>query len=148
MSNTKENDMETETQLETKAGIPPDALVTHGDMMRLFEDFKQTNDKRLSAIDKRRGDVVQEEKMARMNEALTAHQRQLDEINVKHARPPLAGEKTPLTHDQREHKMAFAEYVRRGESANLRALETKAMSVGSNPDGGYTVNAILCSRWS
>src|SRR6185369_5307534 len=25
------------------------------------------------------------------------------------------------------------------ESANLRALETKAMSVGSNPDGGYTV---------
>ena len=43
-----------------------------------------------------------------------------------------------LTHDQREHKAAFDEYVRRGESGNLRALETKAMSVGSNPDGGYT----------
>ncbi len=27
----------------------------------------------------------------------------------------------------------------RGESASLRALETKAMSVGSNPDGGYLV---------
>ena len=133
--------MEIETQLETKAGIPPDALVTHGDMMRMFEDFKQTNEARMTAIDKRRGDVLQEEKMARMNEALTAHQRQLDDINLKSARPPFGaeGEKAPLTHDQREHKMAFAEYVRRGESANLRALETKAMSVGSNPDGGYTV---------
>ena len=29
--------------------------------------------------------------------------------------------------------------MRNGESAGLRALETKAMSVGSNPDGGYMV---------
>ena len=29
--------------------------------------------------------------------------------------------------------------MRGGESAGLRALETKAMSVGSNPDGGYLV---------
>src|SRR5262249_32867095 len=107
---------------------------------RLFEDFKQTNNERLTAIDKRRGDVLTEEKMARMNEALTSHQRQLDHINVKSARPPLSAErKGELTHDQLEHKAAFDTYVRRGESGNLRALETKAMSVGSNPDGGYTV---------
>jgi HK97 family phage major capsid protein len=131
--------MDIDTQLETKAGLPPDALVTHGDMMRLFEDFKQTNDQRLTSTDKRRGDVLLEEKVGRMNEALTSHQRQLDEINVKSARPPLSSERAPLTHDHREHKAAFHEYVRRGESGNLRALETKAMSVGSNPDGGYTV---------
>jgi HK97 family phage major capsid protein len=41
--------------------------------------------------------------------------------------------------DQLEHKAAFDRYVRFGESEGLRALETKAMSVGSNPDGGYTV---------
>ena len=41
--------------------------------------------------------------------------------------------------EAREHKAAFDTYVRHGESANLRALETKAMSAGSNPDGGYTV---------
>src|ERR1051325_377724 len=101
MSNTKENDMEIETQLETKAGIPPDALVTHGDMMRLFEDFKQTNDKRL-ASQKRGGDVLLEEKMARNNAAITAHHRQTDDINDKSPRPPLSGEKPALTHDQRE----------------------------------------------
>jgi HK97 family phage major capsid protein len=38
-----------------------------------------------------------------------------------------------------EHKAAFLSYVRTGESAGLRALESKALSVGSNPDGGYLV---------
>lgn len=37
-------DIDTGTGLETKAGIPHDAVVTHGDMMRAFEAFKETND--------------------------------------------------------------------------------------------------------
>src|SRR5207253_4549414 len=39
----------------------------------------------------------------------------------------------------REHKAAFDDYLPNGESGGLRALELKAMSVGSNPDGGYVV---------
>ena len=31
-------DLETNTGLETKAGIPPDAVVTHAEMMRAFEE--------------------------------------------------------------------------------------------------------------
>jgi HK97 family phage major capsid protein len=38
-----------------------------------------------------------------------------------------------------EHKQAFEAYMRAGETANLRALELKALSVGANPDGGYLV---------
>ena len=49
-------------ELETKAGIPHDAVVTHADMMRAFEAFKETNDEQL---EKRNGDVVLEEKLAR-----------------------------------------------------------------------------------
>ena len=61
-------------------------------------------------------------------------------MTVQRARPPLGAEhKGVLTYDQREHKAAFHEYVRRGEMRQLRSVETKAMSVGSNPDGGYTV---------
>jgi HK97 family phage major capsid protein len=41
--------------------------------------------------------------------------------------------------DAREHKSAFDAYIRSGESAGLRALESKAMSVGSAADGGYLV---------
>jgi hypothetical protein len=35
-------DIETNTELETKAGIPPDAVVTHAEMMRAFESRKPT----------------------------------------------------------------------------------------------------------
>jgi HK97 family phage major capsid protein len=47
-------DIETDTGLETKAGIPPDAVVTHAEMMRAFEEFKEANDKQLAGIEQRR----------------------------------------------------------------------------------------------
>jgi HK97 family phage major capsid protein len=134
----KEKDMDIDTQLETKAGVPGDALVTHGEMMRAFEQLKESNDERLASL-KRGGDVLLEEKVARINDAVDAHQRRFEELALKSARPPLGTAREVRTHDQREHKTAFESYVRSGESAGLRALEVKAMSVGSSPDGGYTV---------
>ena len=64
----------------------------------------------------------------------------MDDIALKSARPPLAADGTESKgRSAREHKMAFDAYVRGGETANLRALESKALSAGSNPDGGYLV---------
>ena len=51
-------DIDTHTELETKAGIPLDAVVTHGELMRAFEAFKQANDERLALSQTRNGDVV------------------------------------------------------------------------------------------
>ena len=117
---------------EQKAGVPADAYCTHQDVHRIFESYKQENEVRLAEIAKRKPDPLTEQKLARLDAAF-------QDALVKQARPPLSGENAPPTHDQIEHKAAFHEYVRRGESANLRALEQKAMSIGSNPDGGYTV---------
>jgi HK97 family phage major capsid protein len=129
--------MDIDTELETKAGIPHDAVVTHADMMRAFEAFKEANDERLT---KRDGDVVLEEKLARINNTIDAQGRRLDEITLKSARPALGGERAQLRSASAiEHKAAFEAYVRAGETANLRALEGKAMSIGSNADGGYLV---------
>ena len=130
-------DIDTQTELETKAGIPLDAVVTHGEMMRAFEAFKDANDERLA---KRDADVVLEEKLARINATIDAQARRLDDIALKAARPLLGGERAarPGT-SALEHKAAFDAYVRSGETAGLRALEVKALSVGSNPDGGYLV---------
>ncbi len=131
-------DIETQHTLETKAGIAPEALVTHGEMLRAFEAFKEANDERLA--ERRGGDVVLEEKVARINAAIETHQRALDELALKGARPALDRDgRAAVTLDRREHKAAFEGYMRTGESAGLRTLEVKAMSVGSNPDGGYVV---------
>jgi hypothetical protein len=41
---------------ETKSGIPLDAGVTHAEMMRAFEEFRETNDQRLALSQKRVGE--------------------------------------------------------------------------------------------
>ncbi|HEV7876954.1 phage major capsid protein [Bradyrhizobium sp.] len=123
---------------ETKAGIPSgDAQDVYDAMMRTFEEFKSENDGRLKAIEQRKGDVLNDEKLARMDAALNAQQQQLDAISLNRARPALEGRRPDA--GAREHKSAFDDYVRSGEAAGLRALEMKAMSIASNPDGGYLV---------
>ncbi len=130
-------DIDTANDLETKAGIPQDAVVTHAEMMHAFEAFKVANDERL---DKRDGDVVLEEKLSRINASIDAQGRRLDEITLKNARPAFGGERgQPRSASALEHKAAFEVYVRSGEAGGLRALEAKALTVGSNPDGGYLV---------
>ena len=130
-------DIDTHDELETKAGIPPEAVVTHGEMMRAFEAFKEANDERL---DKRDADVVLEEKLSRINATIDAQGRRLDEITLKSARPVFGSERaTQRSASALEHKAAFEAYVRAGEAGGLRALEAKAMTIGSNPDGGYLV---------
>ncbi|MDO9414031.1 MAG: phage major capsid protein [Pseudolabrys sp.] len=137
-------DIDTHTALETKSGIPLDAMVTHAEMMRAFEAFKETNDQRLALDKKQAGDVLVEEKLSRINAAMDAQAKRLDEISLKAARPALGPGFGGERHAQRsasaiEHKQAFESYVRSGEAEGLRALESKAMSIGSNPDGGYIV---------
>jgi HK97 family phage major capsid protein len=116
---------------EHKAGVPAEPL-GNDEVLRILEAYRQTNDARVTAIEKRKPDPQLEEKLARMDA-------RLDSLTVKQARPPLDREPSADDPNQREHKTAFDIYVRSGESAGLRALETKAMTVGSNPDGGYVV---------
>lgn len=133
-------DIETHNELETKAGIPSDALVTHAEMMRAFEAYKETNDQRLALDAKRAGDVLVEEKLARIDRTIDTHGRRLDDITLKGSRPALGGDRQAVrSQSALEHKAAFDSYVRSGETAGLRALEVKALSAGSNPDGGYLV---------
>jgi HK97 family phage major capsid protein len=130
--------------LETKAGFPPDAPmreahVTHAELMRIFDAFKAANDERIAAIERRSADVLHEEKVARIDAALDAQARRLDELTLKAARPQLGIETGVSRASAREHKAAFEAYIRSGESAGLRALEVKAMSAGTPADGGYLV---------
>src|SRR6476660_3176602 len=130
-------DIDIDTGLETKAGLPQDAVVTHSDMMRAFEEFKQAHDQKIAGMERRGADVLLDEKLARIDRTIEAQARRLDEITLKKARPAFgygrAGEGLA------EHKAAFEAYVRLGETTNLRASELKALSAGSNPDGGFLV---------
>jgi HK97 family phage major capsid protein len=102
----------------------------HDGVLEAFEAFKEANDDRLAQIEKRMSaDVVTSEKVDRISKAI-------DELTLKARRPSLGGEKRS---EPSEHKQAFDAYIRKGEAYGLAAIEQKAMSIGSNPDGGFIV---------
>ena len=130
--------METQkTAPETKA-VPETMTAAFNEFMEAFEAFKETNDIRLGEIEqKMTADVVTREKVDRINRAMDEHKRVLDHLALRRARPALGGGvENP---EAAEHKEAFSAYMRRGDESALRALEGKAMSVGSAADGGYLV---------
>jgi HK97 family phage major capsid protein len=103
------------------------------DFTRAFEAYKDTNDQRLADIERRSADPLTDEKLARID-------RTLDDLSIKLQRPHLSSASystasAPLA----AHKLAFDTYVRKGDTAPLSALETKALSANSNPDGGFTI---------
>ncbi|MDB5592156.1 phage major capsid protein [Enterovirga sp.] len=111
------------------------------DFARTFDAFRQTNDERLGEIETRlQADTLTEEKLARIDHALDEAKGRLDRLQLDSRRPVLPSP----ARDRRdpallEHKVAFDLYVRAGEAAGLKALESKALSAGSGPDGGYLV---------
>ena len=124
---------------ETKSATTPEMTSAFSDFMSAFEAFRETNDERLGQIETRlSADVVTSDKLDRID-------RTLDALQLKSSRPALAtatlgpssgGERTLSSPRQ---KAAFDSYVRKGEIAALRSLEAKALSAGSDPDGGYLV---------
>jgi HK97 family phage major capsid protein len=126
---------------EQKAGISSAQTSAHEELWRAFEEFKSVNDDRLASL-AQRGDVLIEEKVERLNAVIDRQAKRIDELSLKQARPQLGAERKGASDmAAREHKAAFESYMRAGESAGLRQLETKSLSAGSNPDGGYLVPA-------
>jgi len=118
--------------LENKATANAAARDTAGllaELMGAFEEFKRTNDDRLAELERRgAADVLTEEKLGRLNAALDGAKAAMDRVALERSRPPLEAGR-PEAGD--EYKEAFSAYVKRGEE--------KALSIGSNPDGGYLV---------
>ena len=113
--------------LENKAGAGIDTMF--GEFMSACEEFKRSNDARLGELEKRgSADVITEDKVERLNQALDNAKSAIDRASLERARPRLEGGRADAGD---EYKDAFSAYVKRGEE--------KALRIGSNPDGGYLV---------
>lgn len=105
-----------------------------------FEEFKKVNDARLASIESKGyapADTV--EKLAKINEDISALGKQIDEVAKKANRPAIGTEGKGLTDEQIEHKQAFGNFLRKGDASNLEQIQRKATRMGSDPDGGYIV---------
>jgi HK97 family phage major capsid protein len=106
-------------------------------LMRSFEAYKATNDEQLDQLETRKAaDALTTEKLARIERTLDQQQRSFDALALKAARPAIGGQPPEAV---TEHKAAFGGYLRKGDVSRLAGLERKALSVGSEADGGYLV---------
>lgn len=101
-------------------------------LLRAFEEFKSANDARLGALERKRGDVLLEEKVDRIDRALAEQKALIERAAMAGRRPALGGDPAAS-----EHKSAWHAYLRRGDVSALTQIESKALSVGSDPNGGY-----------
>lgn len=134
---------------------------------RAFEEFKAANDAKLKEIEaKGAADPVLEAKLSKLEDAMDAAQKTADEavLAVKRSQRVITDEKgnavdldakalewadtiarkrgtraTEFTaKDLDDYKGSFLGYLRKGDQI-MGSDELKALSVGSDPDGGYVV---------
>jgi len=140
---------------------------------RAFESFKEANNKRISQIEKKgSADPVTEVEVKRLNDEIGRAMkesktvtRRIDMIETAMSRSPMgevksndvecakafAMERKGVTGGQmdvseyRAYKNAFGNYLRKN-NAGSQIEEQKALSVGSDPDGGYAVTPDMTGR--
>lgn len=105
-----------------------------------WEQFKQVNDQRLHEIERKGyADPLHHEHLKKISDALDQHKRRMDQIETVHGRPGLEMSGAAFVENHSEYKAAFRGYLRKGAEAGLDGLQLKALSVGTDTNGGYLV---------
>lgn len=128
-----------ETRARGLVGVRADATDPKALLAQIngaFEEFKTSHNAAL-----KQQDVVQTEKVDRINATITDLGKELDKVNSNIAALKIGGGagggKDPAIG---EHALAFNRFFRNGAEAGLKDLEIKAkLSTNSDPDGGYLV---------
>lgn len=131
-------------------------------LLATVAEFRAENDKALTELRKGQEDVVRSEKVDRINSDISAIQDQIKELAQRAASAELTGGKegVNLVEAAKElslhaglsseldiagyqaYQKGLGVYMRKGDPRSIQA----AMSVGSDPDGGYTVTPDTSGR--
>lgn len=115
-------------------------------LARAFEDYKSTNDERLHALERKgNADPLLDDKLGRIDQAMTQLQDEVSRVKTVLKRPTFAGGKVADEPDS-AYKQSFLRYVMKGVEADLQAIDTKDMSVINDPSGGYMVPQEMSER--
>lgn len=125
--------MKVSKELEQKIANP--ALKNaQNELMQVFSAFQDANDSRLAEIEKKVvADVLLEEKVDRLDKALSRAQSSLDKLSLMNSRPFLSSEAKSVS----EHKSAWGQFMRKGDENALYRIEEKSLSSGVASDGGH-----------
>lgn len=117
----------------------PDANKILAELQQAFSAFREANDKEIADLKKGMGDVVQTEKVDRINAEIEKLQEAMTDLATAQAGGQIGGG-GQVSPEQAEYAQAFDRFFRKGVESNLRELEIKAAGrTDSDPDGGYLV---------
>ncbi len=107
-----------------------------------WEQFKQVNEARLKEIEKKgHADPLYMEHLQNLGLMMEQNKERVERLETAWHRPGLsvvadAGQKSGFSSDYRK---ALVSYLRKGAETGLSEWQTKALSVGTDADGGYLV---------
>lgn len=120
-------------------------------LAKTFEEFKAANDQSLAEIKKGKADAVLTEKVDRINAAVTAAEEKVQKLHEEMqaklntlATLGRGGSDDARSPEEVKHAGAFLKFMRTG--SQTAEAEIKAMSIGSEPDGGFLVPSVMDSR--
>tara|TARA_R110000868_G_scaffold332147_2_gene593191 strand:- start:369 stop:1634 length:1266 start_codon:yes stop_codon:yes gene_type:complete len=131
--------------METEAKTAVDALG------HAFEEFKKANDQKITEIEKKgHADPITVEKVERINADVSRLQAEVKAAGDRADKLETAFKRAPGSRDEEKQnaveleRKAVRDFMRKGAQSYMgdffsSVAEYKAMSVGSDPDGGYTV---------
>ncbi len=109
------------------------------EQQQVWENFKSVNEEILKTKEqKNTSDPLLNQQLIKMNDHLDSYKSRLDLIETTLSRP-FIGENLSVSHYDNEHKNAFHNYLKSGNEQNLSKIEQKALSAGSDVDGGYLI---------
>jgi HK97 family phage major capsid protein len=122
--------------IETKMSAPgAEARAIAAELSAAFEALKAANDARLAEIERRgAADPLIDAKLEKIDRALTKQQSAIERLALEQARPAIGED--PRKADP-EHKSAWGAYLRKGDDSGLSRLDLKALTQGTEAQGGY-----------
>ena len=138
------------SDLEHKDADPDNKVVDTAEIKGILdkhsktvEAFMSKTTEEIAELKKGGIDPLTTEEIKRIDDALTAQTKQVEALRLAEQRPMMTapdGSKSTMSDEQVEHKAAWDAFFRKGRGEDgLHAIEAKALSVGTDPDGGYTV---------
>ena len=136
-----------ETKDDSGSHVGNDANNAQNEFLRTVEEFKAANDERISQLESKIASVdpITEEKVNKINTALDDQQKQINDFIAafnKRTAEHKDADGNVMTPEQKAYQEAVETYIRKGDQG-LGEDEIKALSVGTDPDGGYTVSPTM-----
>ncbi len=115
-------------------------------LAKAWEEFKSVNDARLKEIEKKgAADTLLTGQLDKINGFIDEAKSKFEKLETVASRPGFNAEEKD-SDGTVQYKKALVSYLRKGNDTGLAELSLKALSVGSDPDGGYLVTPAMSAQ--